>query len=403
MKHAPSLSLKDTGRIYLDHNATTPLLNKVVEQVPHWLAAWGNPSSIHFSGRAPKNLLRESRQHLATLLKCRPLELIFTSGGSESNNLVIKGFAPLAQALGRNEFITTQIEHPSVKESFRALESRGAKVHWLKVSRGGAIDLEAYAQALCDKTALVSIMAANNETGSLMPIKQMAEMAHVVGAKFHTDAVQALGKIEVNLSEWGVDFATFAAHKIYALRGAGLVFSRKGERLTSLISGGNQERGRRAGTENILAITAFGFVADLYNREPIFVERRDQVSALRDQMEKAIATDIGGVQFTGVEVARLPNTSSMVIDNVDGESLLMGLDLAGVSASTGAACSSGNPEPSPTLLAMGLSRREAQGSLRVSLGCDTSREEITEFLVILRNVVDRLRKIRADVKNADAK
>ena len=398
MKLTPSLSLKDTGRIYLDHNATTPLLQSVVEQVPKWLAAWGNPSSIHFSGRVPKNLLREARKNLAQLIQCHPLELVFTSGGSESNNLVIKGYAPQALALGRNEFITTKIEHPSVKESFRYLETLGARVHWLEVSRGGQIDLATYEGLLNDKTALVSVMAANNETGSLLPIKEMAALAHKVGAKFHTDAVQTLGKIEVNVQDWGVDFATFASHKMYSLRGSGIVYNRKGERLVTQISGGNQERGRRAGTENILSIAAFGHVAELVLNDSIYRERRDQLGALRDSMERQIVEKIGGVKITGAEVARLPNTSSLVFDDVDGESLLMGLDLAGVSASTGAACSSGNPEPSPTLLAMGLTRVEAQGSLRLSLGWDTLAEDIDEFLEILKRVVERLRSVRAEAR-----
>jgi cysteine desulfurase len=393
MKNNPSLSLKDTGRIYLDYNATTPPLQLVAEQVPTWLKNWGNPSSIHHSGRAPKNLLRDARQNLATMLGAHPLELIFTSGGSESNNLVIKSFMPIAGAT-RKEFITSKVEHPSVKECFRALENEGAVVHWLPVNREGHIDREAYAKVLSERVALVSIMAANNETGSLFPIREMAALAQKAGAKFHTDAVQTAGKIPVNLHEWGVDYATFASHKIYALRGAGLVYVRKGEKLKSLISGGGQERGRRAGTENILAISAFGFVADLFNQSPELKDNLKNMRVLRDELEAGIFSDLDGVRLTGAGVDRLPNTSSLVIDNVDGESLLMNLDLEGVSVSTGAACSSGNPEPSPTLLAMGLTRGEAQSSLRISLGWETTHEDISRFRSILKNVVLRLREFR---------
>lgn len=399
-----SLSLNDTGRIYLDHNATTKPLSSVLERLPIWADQWGNPSSIHMSGRGPKNLIRDARTAMARLLDCHPLEIIFTSGGSESNNLVIKGFfeARLFEArpsearaeLTRNEYITTQVEHPSVKKSFEILQSRGATVHFLSVNREGRIDLAAYESLLSPRTALVSVMYANNETGSVFPIAQMAEMAHAVGAKFHTDAVQALGKLPVQLSKLKVDYATFASHKIYALKGSGVVFARKGERLVSQISGGRQERGRRAGTENVLSIAALGHVASLLAEENYLSSRAAIMCQLRDHFEQQILTRISGVQLTGAGVERLPNTSSLLIDGIDGESLLMNLDLEGVSVSTGAACSSGSPEPSPVLLAMGLSRFEAQRSLRVSLGWSTTRQEMNQFIDILQAVVERLRALR---------
>jgi cysteine desulfurase len=274
------------------------------------------------------------------------------------------------------------------------LENEGATVHRLPVNREGQIDLTLYEKVLSERVALVSIMAANNETGSLFPVKQMAELAHKVGAKFHTDAVQTAGKIAVNFRDWDVDYASFASHKIYALRGAGLAYARKGERLKSLISGGGQERGRRAGTENILAIAAFGYVAGLIEQTPELKEKPERMRELRDALERQIAKELPGVKLTGAGVNRLPNTSSLVIDNVDGESMLMNLDLEGVSVSTGAACSSGNPEPSPTLLAMGLSRHEAQSSLRVSLGWETTAEDISTFVEKLKIVVLRLREFR---------
>jgi cysteine desulfurase len=390
----PSVSLKDIGRIYLDHNATTPPLISVVENLSGWVGHWGNPSSIHWSGRGPKNLIRGARAALAEALSCHPLELLFTSGGSEGNNLVIKGvFETQSLNGGRNEYITSQIEHPSVIKSFEYLRSQGAIVHFIPVSREGHLDLEYYRRVLSDKTALVSIMTANNETGSLMPIPKLAQMAHEVGALFHTDAVQALGKMVVNLPSWGVDFATFAAHKVYALKGAGAVFVRKGVRLTSLIAGGAQERSRRAGTENVLAIAAFGHVAK--ELLPKAQEKSLALCELRDAMESAILKSIPGVSMTGAGVKRLSNTSSLLIDDIDGESLLMSLDMEGVSVSTGAACSSGSPEPSPVLLALGLSRAEAQRSLRVSLGWDTTREEIQQFVATLTSVVERLRTFRA--------
>lgn len=389
---SPSLSLKDRGRIYLDHNATTPPLQSVVENLGAWVHQWGNPSSIHWSGRGPKSLLREARAALAGAIRARPQEIVFTSGGSESNNYVIKGVFDMYRGSARVEYITSAVEHPSVMKSFEHIQSLGAKVHYVPVCRNGLIDLEYYERVLSEKTALVSIMTANNETGSVFPVKKMAKRAHAAGALFHTDAVQALGKLTVNVTDWDVDFATFAAHKVYALKGAGAVYVKRGPHLTSLISGGGQERGRRAGTENVLAIAAFGHVMKVYERE--FQERVERMQILRDDMESQILTRLPGVRVTGAKGRRLPNTSSLLIDGVDGETLLMNLDMAGVSVSTGAACSSGNPEPSPVLLAMGLSRQEAQRSLRLSLGWENTKEEIDHFVEILESTVSRLRSFR---------
>ncbi len=413
MKDTPSLSLKDKGRIYLDHNATTPLLSSIVEQLPDWASRWGNPSSIHWSGRGPKNLIREARKRLADLIGCHPLELVFTSGGSESNNAVIKGVFAQSDSTGRNEYITSTVEHPSVAECFKWIRDRGGIVREIPVARDGRIDLEFYNRVLSERTALVSVMAANNETGTLFPVTEMAQKAHAVGARFHTDAVQTLGKIPVNVSEWGVDFATFASHKMYALKGVGLIFAKKGERLTGLVLGGGQERGRRAGTENVLAITAFGWAA--HEHKNSISDHANRMQGLRDRFEQDLLSRVPGISVTGyvnnpstaakrlpkttvvrlpkTTVVRLPNTSSLVIEGVDGESLLMNLDLEGISVSTGAACSSGNPEPSPVLVAMGLSRREAQGSLRVSLGWGTTDDEIAKFTETLEKVIARLRLI----------
>lgn len=390
----PSLSLNDTGRIYLDHNATTEPLLSVRDNLHIWANQWGNPSSIHRSGRGPKNLLRDSRADVAKALGCSQLEIIFTSGGSESNNLVIKGFFESHLSGARNEYITTQVEHPSVRKSFEYLQNRGAVVHYLPVDRGGRIDLQKYVELLSERTALVSVMYANNETGSVFNIKEMAKLAHENGAKFHTDAVQALGKIKIDLTDLGVDYASFAAHKLYALKGAGVVFARRGERLASQISGGGQERGRRAGTENLLAIAAMGHVCAQIAQPDFITAQSLKMQQLRELFEQSVMARIEGVQLTGAEVERLPNTSSLLIDGIDGESLLMNLDLEGVSVSTGAACSSGSPEPSPVLLAMGLTRAEAQRSLRVSLGWFTTQEQIEKFISILEMVVIRLRDLR---------
>lgn len=381
---------------YLDHNATTPVCQEVLEALPEFAQAWGNPSSIHWGGRQPKNILREARKSVAEAVGASPLEIIFTSGGSEANNMVIKGlfdYYQTAQFLTseqrlRTHYMCSQVEHPAVLKTMEHLKSLGARVDFIPVSRRGEIDLEFYAAHLSEETALVSVMFANNETGTLFPIQHMAELAHQKGALFHTDAVQAFGKIPLNLHELNVDFASFSGHKFYSLKGSGFLYSKKGTHLTSLIHGGGQERHRRGGTENILGIGALGVVA---RRANLISEKAQALRTLRDHLEARIQNEISEVMVTAGESSRLPNTSSLVLKGVDGETMLMSLDIKGYAVSTGAACSSGNPEPSPVLLAMGLSRQEAQNSLRISLGWDTTLEEVNHFVETLKVVVERLR------------
>lgn len=401
-----ALTLRDAGRIYFDHNATTPLAADLPQYISTILDSWGNPSSIHHAGRGPKTLIRDARQALANLVGCSPLEIVFTSGGAEANNLAIKGvYESFAKKWGndisrwpRQRFLVSAVEHPSVSVTFRFLESKGAKVEWIPVNRGGEIDLEAYEKMLSEDVLLVSVMLANNETGNIFPIKKMTKKARAVGALFHSDCVQALGKIQFNLRDLDVDYASFSSHKFYSLKGSGFLYVKKGAPLESLIHGGGQERHRRAGTENTLAIACLGYMAKKVSEIATQYERTKQ---LRDCMEREVLERIAGVTVTGAKAPRLPTTSSFVIENVDGESLLMNLDIEGVSVSTGAACSSGNPEPSPTLLAMGLSRHEAQSSLRVSIGWSTTEEDIARFLVILEKVVSRLRALRNESLSAE--
>lgn len=387
---------------YFDHNATTPICQEVVEALPRLAQSWGNASSIHWAGREPKHILRETRKTVADIIGAKsPLEIIFTSGGSESNNTVIKGVfeylrsAPFVEARlkGRNHYMCSSVEHPAIIKTMEFLQSEGAKVDFIPVSRSGQIDMEFYQAHLSEDTALVTVMIANNETGNIFPIKEMTELAHEKGALFHTDGVQALGKIPVNVTELGVDFATFSAHKFYSLKGAGFLYSKKGSHFTSLIHGGGQERHRRGGTENILGIAAMGVAAERLKR---LGEVAPEMTRLRDLFEQRVLSEIQNVSVTGSESLRVPNTSSLVITGADGETLLMSLDLEGYAVSTGAACSSGNPEPSPVLLNMGLSRQEAQNSLRVSIGWDTTEEEIHKFVETLKVVVTRLRSIQSD-------
>jgi cysteine desulfurase len=373
--------------IYLDHNATSPVHSDLFARVPDWLNVWGNPSSIHWAGREPKKIIREARAALAEMLGVDPLELIFTSGGSESNNQALKAASKHPK---KNQIIISAVEHPSVIKAAAFLKTQGFQVDVLPVNRSGEISLERLGELLSDKTALVTVMAANNETGHIFPIRKIAELTHAAGALVHCDAVQALGKIPVSLREMGVDLASFSGHKFYALKGCGVLYARRGLELESLIHGGGQERGRRAGTENLLAIASLGFMARLRDQIPAESKR---IGDLRDQMEAEILKEITGVTVTGQSGLRLPNTSSLVITGVDGESLLMNLDVKGFAVSTGAACSAGSPEPSPTLLAMGLTRAEAQSSLRLSLGWSTQPEDIESFIRTLTAVVQRLRKI----------
>ncbi len=384
-------------KVYLDHNASTPVSAEILRGLADFAAISGNPSSIHWAGRGPKLFIREARKNIAVALGgVSPLEIIFTSGGSESNNTVIKGifdahFRSGSCSGSRSEFITSSVEHPSVLRAFEWIEKRGAKVHYLPVNRSGMIDLEMYSRVLSEKTALVSVMLANNETGTVFPIQKMAALAHEKGALFHSDCVQALGKISLNLYKLEVDYASFSAHKMYALKGTGVLYARKGSPVEPLIHGGGQERHRRGGTENVLGIWAMGLMS---KQVTLVASRYLGWQSLRDYFEERVFKEIPSVTITAKESARLPNTSCLVIEGVDGEVLLMSLDLHGFAVSTGAACSSGSPEPSPALISMGLSREEAQNSLRVSLGWNTTQEEIDSFIETLKATVHRLRSLQ---------
>ncbi len=388
------------SNIYLDYNATTPVAPEVREKVPFWLDQWGNPSSIHFHGRGPKKLLREARRKMAESLGIHPLEMIFTSGGSESNNLALQG--PLRElknkGVKRNKVIIGGIEHPSVLNQKERIESLGYEVLILPVCCEGKYDWNFYQNNLTDEVALVSVMLANNELGVIAPIKEMTRLAHERGALFHSDCVQALGKYEFDLNDLGVDLATFSSHKVYALKGSGLLYIKKGTPFSPLILGGSQERKRRAGTENLLAIASFSYVCEHLDTSA-FV---DSTRALRDNFEAFLSDNIDGLKILGKQNERLSNTSCFTVDGVGAESLLMNLDIRGFSVGTGAACSSGNPEPSPVLLAIGLTREQAQSSLRISLGKMTTQEQMEEFGRNMVEVVKHLRSLdpeTGEVKN----
>lgn len=375
--------------VYLDHNATTPVAPGVLAKLSLWAEAWGNPSSIHRRGRDPKQFLRESRRDLAAHLNCSPLEIIFNSGASEGNNTVLQSvWEHFGKA--KNHFVCTAVEHPSLMRKMEWLRTQGARVDFIPVDREGRLDLKFYESILSDQTALVSVMAANNETGTLFPLRELASRAHSVGALFHTDAVQYFGKLPVDLKMWGVDYASFSAHKVYSLKGTGALYVRKNAPYSPLVLGGGQERHRRGGTENTLGIAAFGEAVRLFG--DLDHEAR-RLSGLRDHFENRVLNEIPDVSITAGHSPRLPGTSSLILRGVDGETMLMSLDLKGYAVSTGAACSSGNPEPSPVLLNMGLSRGEAQNSLRVSFGRENTSDDVDSFVDTLKGVVSRLRQL----------
>lgn len=380
---------------YLDHNATTPVWGEMIQEIPKWLNSFGNPSSIHQSGRAPKNIIREARKSIAEFLGVSPLEIIFNSGASEGNNTVIKGFYELLISgripAERNEFMCSLVEHPSVIKSYKFIESKGLKVHWIPVSQKGSIDLAFFREKLSSKIGLVSVMGANNETGNIFPIKKMAQETHEVGAFFHCDSVQLIGKTLIEFLDLNVDYATFSGHKFYALKGTGFLYVKKKSPYQNLIDGGAQERSRRGGTENTLGIASLGYMLKVISSNQVRIK---EIEKLRNQFEAVILNRIDGVKITGIENPRLVNTSHMTIEGIDGETLLMNLDLEGFHVSTGAACSSGNPEPSPVLLNMGFTRDQAQSSLRVSLGWGSSNEEIERFSLALEKIISRLREIK---------
>lgn len=388
------LSSERKDRVYLDYNATTPHAACLKNQWMSWLSIYGNPSSIHQDSRLPKTLMRETRQKIAQYLKCSPLEIIFNSGASEGNNSVLKSVW-YTHGKNRPEMLISQVEHPSVVKTAEYLAAQGAVIHWIPVSKTGQIDLEFISRHLSEKTSLVSVMFANNETGTIFPINKISQMAHSSGALMHSDCVQMLGKHDIDFTELQLDYATFSAHKFYSLKGIGFTFVKKTSSWVPLIHGGGQERGRRGGTENVLGIAALHTVLDLLPESSIRIQKMKQ---LRDLMESNLLKTLSDVTVTANESERLANTSSLVIAGVDGETLLMSLDLKGFSVSTGAACSSGNPEPSPVLLSMGLTRAEAQSSLRVSLGWETTEEQIIEFVQTLAEVVKKLRQLHISEK-----
>ena len=380
------------NRIYFDYNATTPLSKEVYDFYVKKLAEYANGSSLHQEGREVAAAIEKARQQIGTLVNAKASELVFTSGGSESNNMVFNTMVELAKKRNNKVIVTTAIEHPCVLESSRRLESQfGFEVIYLPVDDAGIVDMESYKKALEKKPLLVSIMAANNEIGTIQDIKTLCSMAHEVGALFHTDAVQAAGKIPVDFKDWGVDYATLSAHKIYGPKGIGALYIKERTPIEPLIRGGHQEHGLRAGTYNGPAIAAFGYAAELAGKE--LAEYASRTSKLRQQLKDGLLKAIPGIRINGHETKVLPNTLNVSFPGAEGEAILLYLDLLGVAASTGSACASASLDPSHVLMATGLGPELAHGSIRFSFGKYNTPEEVNFVLENFPPVIERLRKM----------
>jgi len=374
-------------RIYLDYAATTPTHPEVVKaMLPYFSDAFGNPSTLYSYGREAREAVEEARSKVARLINAKSEEIVFTSGGTEADNFAIKGAAYASEHKG-NHIITTAIEHHAVIEPCKFLEERGFVVTYLTPDRQGLVDPREVESAITAKTILISIAQANNEVGTIEPISEIGRLARERGLIFHTDAVQTVGHIPVDVDELGVDLLSISAHKLYGPKGIGAIYIRKGTKLTPFIHGGAQEKGQRAGTENTPGIVGFGKAMEIAAREMTPEARR--LTRLRNRLIKGLLGLGGDVRLNGHPTKRLPNNVNVTLDSINGGLVLSELESEGIYASAGSACSSTNPEPSHVLLALGLSARQARSSLRFTLGRETTEDDIRRLLEVLPGIIER--------------
>lgn len=385
------------NKIYLDNSATTRVDDRVIEaMLPYLSEAYGNASSTHQFGQQAKQAIEDARQQVAMLLNASPMEITFLSGGTESDNLAIKGIAEAHREKGRH-IITSQIEHPAVLASCAHLEQQGWRVTYLPVYREGIVRIEDLREAITDETVLITVMHANNEIGTIQPLAEIAALVkerREAGQRhlhMHSDAVQSVGKIPVDVKELGVDLLTITAHKFHGPKGIGVLFVRKGVRLSSQMHGGHHERDRRAGTESVPLIVGIGKAAELVRLN--LAERMEHARQLRDYLDEELFKRIPDISRNGDPVRRVPNIANFNFDFVEGEGLQISMDLKGVAVSTGSACSSGSQEPSHVLMAIGLPRDNSYGSLRFSFGQYNTKEDVDYVLETLPAVVEKLRKL----------
>ncbi len=384
-------------RVYFDNNATTPLAPEVFEAMrPYLLEDYGNASSIHWFGQRAKAGVEKAREQVARLLNARPSEIVFTSGGTESDNAAILGIVEAARA-ERKHVVTTAIEHAAVLSTAKALEKRGVSVSYARVGASGVVDPAVVASALRPETVLISVMHANNELGTIQPLEEIGRLARERDIYFHTDAVQSAGKIPVDVEKLGVDLLALSAHKLNGPKGVGALYVRKGTILRSLLHGGHHERDRRPGTENVAGIVGLGAAAEMARTH--FDEENCRVAALRDRLEAGILSAVPLVAVNGDRSRRVPGTTNLRFDYVEGEGLVIAMDLRGIACSTGSACSSGSLEPSHVLSAIGLRPEQARASLRFSLGRFNTDEDVDAALRILPGVVEQLRSVSPHYKS----
>ncbi len=385
--------------IYFDNNATTRVADEVFEAMqPYFCDLYGNPSSMHTFGGQVGIKVREAREHVATLLGCHPSEIIFTSCGTESDSTAILG--TLAAVPHRRKVITTRVEHPAVLTVCRDLENRGYQVIELGVDKQGRLDLDELESELDDDTAIVTIMSANNETGTVFPVEQIARMVTDRGITFHTDAVQIVGKIPLNLAESRISLLSLSGHKLHAPKGVGVLYVRKGTRMTPFLLGGHQEGGRRAGTENVPGIVGLGKACELAHK--YMEEENTRVRKLRDKLETAILANCSDSRINGDPENRLPNTTNISFEYIEGEAILLMLDQFGICASSGSACTSGSLEPSHVLRAMGVPFTMAHGSIRYSLSRYNTEEEVDFTIDKMPQIIERLRELSPFVGQVSA-
>jgi cysteine desulfurase len=376
-------------RIYLDHAATTPTRPEVVKaMLPFFTDAFGNPSSIYSHGRETKGAVEEARTKVAELIGTRSEEIVFTGGGTEADNFALKGVAYANEPKG-NHIITSSIEHHAVLEVCKFLGRRGFRITYLPVDKYGLVDPDDVKRAITAKTILISVMHANNEVGTIEPVEEIGKIAREAGVYFHTDAVQTVGHIPVNVDKLNVDLLSISAHKLYGPKGVGALYVRKGTKLVSLMHGGEQEKRRRAGTENVPAIVGLGKAVELAGQE--IGREAKRLAYLRNKLIKGLGEKIDHIRLNGHPTRRLPNNVNISVDFVEGESMLLSLDLEGICASTGSACSSASLEPSHVLLALGLPPEQAHGSLRFTLGRENTEADIERVLEVLPAIVAKLR------------
>lgn len=375
---------------YFDYNATTPILPEVREVMAGYEGEFfANPSSFHQAGRVVAKAIKEARRHVAALLGVRDeREIIFTSGGTESNNAALRS---ALVTTGKKKIVTSGIEHSSIRSLCRQLEKEGSEIVEIGVDENGQLDLEALTQALDERTAVLTLMSANNETGIILPIQEAGKIAKERGILFHVDAVQSIGKVEISLKDENIDFLSVSAHKLYGPKGIGALYVKKETEFRPLIVGGSQERGRRGGTENVSGIVGFGAACKGVFSD--FEKEAARVEELRNHLEMKVARRIPGACVSGQTVRRIPNTSHIIFQNVDAEALLINLDQRGIFASSGAACMSGSREPSHVLKAMGRSDDEANSGIRLSLGRGSSAEQIDYLVEVLEETLTRLRSL----------